>query len=135
MGFAEREDESFSDDSERERRPSLDMSIKQIAQAVRNGQRVTFHIFDSDDITGYIAGEDAQYFFVLEPTHEGFLKKLIRKETNPVMELHETSSFQQEPFYAEMNEILAGYRTYLINELRRNNSAKRRRPLQAERIA
>jgi hypothetical protein len=134
VGFAERDDEILSEDMERERRPSLDMSVKQIAQAVRNGQKITFHIFDSEDITGYVAGEDSRYFFVLEPLHSGeFRKKLIRKETNPVMELHEANSFKQEDCYEEMNEILAGYRTYLINELRRNSSAKRR--TYTERIA
>lgn len=95
----------------------LDMSKKQLYNSVKNGQRITFRIFDSDDVTGYLAGIDESYFFVLEPEHESFKKKIIRHDGSPVFEIHEAHSYEEEPAYTEMDEIIHKFRTWVMRRV------------------
>lgn len=95
------------------------MTKRQLFSSVRKGQLITFHVFDVEPITGYLAGEDDECYFVLQPVHNaGFKRQLIRKVTNPLMDLHDTETFKNEEFYEDMEAIVRHFRIWLVNNVR-----------------
>lgn len=97
------------------------MSVRQLGQTVRHGQKVTFLIFDGDPVTGYLAGMDDEHYFVLQPGHDHgedcFTKNLIRKHGSPHMTIHSNSTYNNEPLREEMELIVGPFRTWVMNHV------------------
>jgi protein-tyrosine-phosphatase len=93
------------------------MSSKQLFNSVKNGQKITFTPFDTDEVVGYLAGLDEDHFFVLEPQHDGFKKKILRRATCPVYEIHDPYTFATEQFRAEMDEVIHKFRTWVLRNM------------------
>jgi hypothetical protein len=118
--------------------PSLSptrMVDKQLWQALKNGQLITFLIFDGDPVTGYLAGMDDETYFVLEPRKNEFFKKIfIKKYGNPMFEIHAEHSYTEDiPYFDEMEKIIAPFRTYVLhNHLgqQNRNGSRVRTPVQ-----
>lgn len=98
----------------------ITMSLKQLCQTVRNGQQLTFWIFDGDEVTGYLAGLDGETCFVLEPYGAGrsdFRRKIIRFIGNPVFEIHPENTYDGEPAHDEMEEIIRSFRAWVMRKV------------------
>jgi hypothetical protein len=93
------------------------MSVKQLAQTVRYGRRVTFHIFDGDDVTGYLAGMDDSYFLVLSPHHNGIRRMIINRSGNPAIELHDAMTYEDEEHRAAMEDIIGPFRGWIASHI------------------
>lgn len=112
------------------------MVDKQLWQALKNGQLITFLVFDGDPVTGYLAGMDDETYFVLEPQKNSFFKKkFIKKYGNPMFEIHPEHSYTEDiPFFEEMEKIIAPFRTYVLHnhlgQQSRNNGSRLRTPVQ-----
>jgi hypothetical protein len=104
------------------------MHIKQLAQTVRYGRKVTFHVFDGDPVTGYLAGMDREYFLVLEPHHDGFKRWGIRRDGNPAFLLHGEQTYDSEAQKDALEEVIGPFRGWVNNRVlgNRNESDTRR---------
>ena len=93
------------------------MVDKQLWQALKNGQLITFLVFDGDPVTGYLAGMDDETYFVLQPQKNSFFKKIIiQKHGTPQMEIHQDQTYSEElPYFEEMERIIAPFRTYVLH--------------------
>lgn len=101
------------------------MTSNKLAATVRQGQKISLHIFDVEEIvTGYLAGEDQECYFVLQPFHDGFKKRLVRKSSNPMIELHDDKTFREENLFEEMEEIVRPFRNHLNLVSPRNNRGR-----------
>lgn len=88
---------------------------RQIYWSVRHGRRCTFVVFDSDPITGYVAGADRYNYLVVSADEEGKIRRcLVHKGSVSVIELHEESTLQQEPQRAELITAIAPYRNWVL---------------------
>jgi hypothetical protein len=93
------------------------MVDKQLWQALKNGQLITFLIFDGEPVTGYLAGMDDETYFVLEPRKNQLFKKvIIQKHGTPQFEIHPDQTYNEGiPYYEEMERIIAPFRTYVLH--------------------
>jgi hypothetical protein len=93
------------------------MSVKQLAQTVRYGRKITFLVFDGDPITGYLGGMDEEYFYVLSPIHEGFERWVINRAGNPAFMLHAEATYDGEPQREAMEEIIGRFRGWISKNI------------------
>jgi hypothetical protein len=96
---------------------SLSMTEKQLFQTVRKGQRITFRILDSEDVTGYLAGLDERMYFVLEPSADPngtFRRQFILRSMAPIFRVHPEPTFREELQHAEMEDVLHGFRKWVL---------------------
>ncbi len=112
---------------------SRSMTERQLFQSVVEGRKITFHIFDSDSVCGYLAGIDSERFFILEPTDGGFSQKFVSRAGNgtPVFEIHEKAAYTSEACHLEMEQIIAPCRGWISNNVRGRRSP--RSPRQSQR--
>ena len=87
------------------------MTEKQLYTSVRNGQIISFHVFDAEPVQGYLAGMDTERFFVLEPYGPGradFRKQFVARHGTgtPLFEIHSGSRLLEEPCAEEMDAII-----------------------------
>lgn len=101
------------------------MSIKQLAQTVRYGRKVTFLVFDGEPIIGYLGGMDTEYLYVLSPTADSFQRWVISRSGSPAFELHEQSTYDDEPHRAEMENIVGPFRTWIVNRIFGRDSTRK----------
>lgn len=94
-------------------------SVREIAQTVRYGRKVTFLVFDGDPIEGYVAGMDEDYFYVLAPNADGkgFRRWYINRAGNPAFELHAESTYGNEPQREAMDVIIAPFRGWVSSHV------------------
>jgi hypothetical protein len=97
------------------------MTEKQLYASVKMGRRITFHIFDGDDISGYLAGMDSERFFVLEPHNQGFRHQFIsRGAGTPVFQIHEAVAglrLEDEDCREAMSMIIDPFRRWIISNI------------------
>jgi hypothetical protein len=104
-------------------RTPLPMTEKQLFRSVEQGRAITFDVFESEPIRGYLAGIDDERFFVLQPNPDGgFRKRFVSREGGgtPVFEIHDVSvdSYRTEPCHAEMERIIAPFRASIATNSR-----------------
>jgi hypothetical protein len=97
------------------------MMEKQLYASVKMGRRITFHVFDGDDISGYLAGMDSERFFVLEPHNESFRHQFIsRGAGTPVFQIHEAVAgfrLEDEDCREEMDAIITPFRKWIVSNM------------------
>lgn len=91
------------------------MRAKQLATTVRRGQMITLIILDENPIDVYLAGWDADTYFVVYPYGEQIMTELIPKQNILKIVLHPESTFREEPLYEDMNQIVRSFRD-MINK-------------------
>lgn len=98
------------------RREPKSMRARQLAFVVRDGRKLTFSVFDDESITGYLAGEDDESYFVLQPVDDRFVQNLILKLLNPRIVMHPESTYDEEACREEMDRIIAPFRTRILHD-------------------
>lgn len=98
----------------------LTMTEKQLLQSVVEGRRITFHVFDSDPVSGYLAGMDTERLFILEPNQDGFSQKFVSRTGSgtPVFEIHAKPAYDDEACHSQMEQIIAPFRGWISNNVR-----------------
>ena len=96
------------------------MTEKQLLQSVVEGRRITFHVFDSDPVSGYLACMEMERLFNQDPTKEGFSQKFVSRTGSgtPVFEIHEKAVYTDETFHSQMEQIIAPFRGWISNNVR-----------------
>ncbi len=107
------------------------MNQRQLAQTVRYGRKITFLIAGGTEITGYLAGMDPDYFYVLAPEHEAFSRWVVNRSGNPAFRMHERSTYEQEPQHAEMDKIIGPFRSAMTNQVIRRGNGNTAAPRKA----
>jgi hypothetical protein len=102
------------------------MSLRQLAETLRHGRKITFHVAGSEPITGYLAGMDASYFLVLVPTGDSFTTEMVYRPNNHSLTLHPESTYQNEPSKQAMEKILHRFRTFMHHRVSRGESDSRK---------
>lgn len=101
-------------EASRKRHP---LSLMQAARSVKLGQKVTAFVRhgDEDRVTGYLAGVDAECWFILQPeTEERRLRQfVVNRRDSPVLEIHIARTYDQEPLHGDMEEIVVHFRTWV----------------------
>lgn len=114
------------------------MSVKQIARTVVDGRKVTFHIFDGEPITGYVAGMDDYNWLVVTPAGD---KHLVHKGSCPRTDLHDEPTYRAEPNHEEIERVVGPFRRYCSSQFfgrdempsdpqQPSDNGRRRRPSQ-----
>jgi hypothetical protein len=116
------------------------MIERQLYAAVKIGRRITFHVFDGDDISGYLAGIDSERFFVLQPGVSGFRHQFVSRSGagTPVFEIHEAIQgfrLEDEPCREEMEAIIFPFRKWIVANVPQRPEAQSRAGRVKERIA
>jgi hypothetical protein len=97
------------------------MMERQLYASVKMGRRITFHVFDGDDISGYLAGMDSERFFVLEPYDGSFRHQFIsRGAGTPVFQIHEAVAglrLEDENCREEMETIIIPFRKWIVSNM------------------
>lgn len=95
------------------------MSLRQLALAVSYGRKISFHIFDNDPVTGYLAAMDDTFFLVLMPVQSGtsFIRKLVARSSITLVDLHDVETYSSEPCRTDMEEIVAPFRSWIVKNL------------------
>lgn len=103
-------------ESPRKRHP---LTLTQVARSVKLGQRVTAFVRygDEDRVTGYLAGVDAECWFILQPDAEALRQILVNRRDAPVLEIHIERTYDQEPLRREMEEIVFPFRTWVARNV------------------
>lgn len=103
--------------SRAEQREPDALLLRQVGASVKNGRKVTFDIFDADSITGYVGGWDDTSWFVLEPTPTGVKKRIVNKNCNPLITLHDEPTYGDEEFHEEMEQIIGPFRIRVLRDV------------------
>lgn len=91
------------------------MTLAQAFRSVKLGQKVTafVHHGDEDCVTGYLAGADAECWFILQPDATTYRQKLVSRVRCPVLEIHIERTYDQEPLRREMEKVVVHFRTWV----------------------
>jgi hypothetical protein len=99
---------------QRKRHP---VTLVQAARSVKLGQKVTAFVRygDEDRVTGYLAGADAECWFILQPEMQTqqLRQILVSRRDAPVLEIHIARTYDREPLRREMEEIVVHFRTWV----------------------
>ena len=97
----------------------LSMRARQLASSVRQGRKLTFIILDENPVEGYLAGWDADTYFVIytnlsSPTVQ---KTLIPKQSILRIILHDERTFREddEQVNRVMDPLVKKFRDYINN--------------------
>jgi hypothetical protein len=93
------------------------MRRTQLGHAVKHGRKVTFYVFDADEVCGYIGGWDEGSWLVLVPTEQGIDKQLVSKHSTPLITLHDEATYEDEVRWEEMERIVAPFRRAVLQEV------------------
>ena len=99
-----------------ERNIDRSMRARQLASTVRQGRKIMFFILDEDPIDGYLAGWDADTYFVVYPYDGEVMTEMIPKSSILKFFLYKTGSFREEALYEEMNKIVRPFRDMINAE-------------------
>lgn len=109
------------------------MIERQLYASVKMGRRITFQVFDGDDISGYLAGIDSERFFVLQPVGDGrtFHHQFVSRSGagTPVFQIHEAVEglrLEDEPCREEMEAIIIPFRKWIIANIGQRPEAQPR---------
>jgi hypothetical protein len=109
------------------------MIERQLYAAVKMGRRITFQVFDGDDISGYLAGMDSERFFVLQPAGDGstFHHQFVSRSGagTPVLQIHQAVEglrLEDEPCREEMEAIITPFRRWIIANVSQRPEAQSR---------
>lgn len=91
------------------------MRARQLASSVRQGRMISFSILDENPVDGYLAGWDADTYFVVYPYDGQVFKKLINRAHVLTFLLYDEGTFREEPFYEEMNKVVRPFRDLINN--------------------
>lgn len=116
------------------------MSVKQVARTVVDGRKVTFHVFDGEPVTGYVAGMDDYNWLVISPRGT---KHLIHKGSCPRIDLHDLVTYPDEENHEQIEKVVGPFRRYCSSQIFGReemppapptdiNLGRRRRPVQGE---
>jgi hypothetical protein len=102
-------------DTRREGLERPPVTLTQAARSVKLGQKVTAFVShgDQDRVTGYLAGVDAECWFILQPSFETFRQILVSRHKVPVLEIHIERTYDREPLRREMDRIVVHFRTWV----------------------
>jgi hypothetical protein len=101
-------------DEPRKRRPPL--TLKQAALSVKLGQKVTATVCldgATERVSGYLAGADAECWFILQPGDGEVRQLLVSRRDTRVLEIHTSRTYDQEPLRSEMDQIVLPFRTWV----------------------
>lgn len=91
----------------------LSMRGKQLVASIRQGRRINIQILDEDQVSGYLAGWDADTYLLLEPIPDGFNKLLIPKNNILFIQLLDERTFREEAQHLQMEPIVKPFRELL----------------------
>jgi hypothetical protein len=99
-----------------ERKIDRSMRARQLASTVRQGRRISIIILDENPVEGYLAGWDAETYFMVYPLGDQVFKELVPKNNILKIVLFDESTFREEPYYEEMNGIVRPFRDMINAE-------------------
>lgn len=104
------------------REPAM-TALRQLGRATIKGQKITallpLYHDGENSVTGYLAGYDDTYWFILQPHAVEKQAKpvlrphLLRRDDVPHLEIHPERTYDQEPLKGEMDVLIIRFRTWL----------------------
>jgi hypothetical protein len=92
------------------------LTLKQAALSVKLGQKVTATVCldgATERVSGYLAGADAECWFILQPGDGEVRQLLVSRRDTRVLEIHTSRTYDQEPLRSEMDQIVLPFRTWV----------------------
>lgn len=100
------------------RRDGDSVSRKQLQRTVLDGRKVTMHI-PSGAVHGYVCGMDAYHWMVVTPEGE---KNLVHKSAAALVTLHDERTYEDEPQFSLLEQVVAPFRGYLLYQRNQSTS-------------
>lgn len=91
-------------------------TLMQAARSVRLGQKVTITVClgrVTERVTGYLAGADAECWFILQPGEDAVRQLLVNRPETRLLEIHSEPTYDQEPLRKTMDRIVIPFRTWV----------------------
>lgn len=91
-------------------------TLMQAARSVKLGQKVTATVVlgrRTEQVTGYLAGADAECWFILQPGEDTVRQLLVNRPGTRVLEIHSEATYDQEPLRKIMDAIVIPFRTWV----------------------
>lgn len=111
---------------------SFSISLQMLRESVEQGCKVTFHQFGHDDVTGYLAGMDREYFFVYVPDpaytertedpYEGFVERGVSRGLNTGFTIHRQNTFEDELAHPKMAPRVDDFRHWYVRSASKSPS-------------
>ena len=102
-------------------------SLQRLRESVEHGWKVTFHQFGSDDVTGYLAGFDREYFLVFVPNpaytkrtedpYDGYDVFGVSRGMNTSFELHRKNTFEDELAHPKMPSTVESFKEWMVRSM------------------
>lgn len=103
---------------------SFAISLQMLRESVEQGCKVTFHQFGHEDVIGYLAGMDREYFFVYVPDpgytertespYEGFFERGVSRGLNAGFTIHRKNTFEDELAHPKMAPRVDSFRAWYV---------------------
>lgn len=105
-------------------KPPTPMRVKQLVSTVRQGRKITIDILDEGGFSGYLCGMDDETYFLIIPGEKIVgtedlsdpVKMLVPKNNILFIELHDESSFMEEPDYEKMVSTVQPFKDHVNNQ-------------------
>ena len=97
--------------SEGIRRDGDAVSRKQLQRTVIDGRKVTMQTAVGV-IHGYVCGVDSYHWMVVTPEGQ---KHLVHKSAAAIVTLHDERSYEDEPQFSLLEQIVAPFRGYILH--------------------
>ncbi len=104
-------------------RDSAGTALRQLGRATIKGQKITALLPARQDgensVTGYFAGYDDTYWFILQPhavqdqAKQVLRQHLVLRNGAAHLEIHPERTYDQEPLKGEMDVLIIRFRTWL----------------------
>lgn len=91
-------------------------TLIQAGRSVKLGQKITITVSlgrVTERVTGYLAGADAECWFILQPGEDAVRQLLVNRLETRVLEIHSEPTYDQEPLHDAMEQIVRPFRTWL----------------------
>jgi hypothetical protein len=92
--------------------------LKHMAYSVTKGRKLTVHVQGLEPITGYLGGLYNDSLLMLCPEWGGdrdiVRRRLISRAHISMMDLHDESTYSQEPLHDQMDNTISGLRAALM---------------------
>jgi hypothetical protein len=90
----------------------VSMTMSQLGRSVIRGQRITAWLPEGGSVSGYLAGMDDDYWFILQPDEGAVRQRLVPRVPRPALEIHIERTFEKESQRRQMERTIVHLRTW-----------------------
>lgn len=111
----------MSDPAKKDSRRGSTTSDREIAFAVRTGQRVTFNPLVGEPVTGYVGGMD-DFHWKVATIEDGNVVVVLVHKTAATVKVHPKPTYNDDEHRHDLEQIVAPFRDYVMRTFFQNGA-------------